>query len=281
MLSASARSVGQRIRAARENAGWSQADLAVRMGRTQTAISYWESGRRLPGLDDLIELADVFGLSPAALLPASSARTPNPIMLRSVAEDIDSKILANQLEDFATEAEKLPVPEVRWTVPSSSPRDAAESLLVAARITGSKFSIEELVAGCGVRLLPWDFQDVDGLVVQLESGPVIGVHGQQPDTRRRFTTAHELGHCLLRHVDRFYVDFGGDLAPSGVGEHPHHNWRAERAANDFAANLLMPAGLVRSEFANTSDVGVLATKFEVSTSAMGYRLLNLGLRKPT
>ncbi|HEY0871735.1 MAG TPA: ImmA/IrrE family metallo-endopeptidase, partial [Acidothermaceae bacterium] len=78
--------------------------------------------------------------------------------------------------------------------------------------------------------------------------------------------------------ESFHVDFGGELSPAATGEHPDYNWRNERAANDFAANLLMPAAVVRTEFTKTADVNELADLFDVSPAAMGFRLTNLRLR---
>lgn len=68
--------VGQRIRDEREAAGLSQADLAERLGTTQTAISYWESGRRVLTVDSLIEIARVLNVAPADLLPAADDDAP-------------------------------------------------------------------------------------------------------------------------------------------------------------------------------------------------------------
>jgi Zn-dependent peptidase ImmA (M78 family) len=56
------------------------------------------------------------------------------------------------------------------------------------------------------------------------------------------------------------------------------DWRAERAANDFAASLLMPASMVKREFTRTSDVRTLASRFNVSPAAMSFRLSNLRLQ---
>ena len=98
----------------------------------------------------------------------------------------------------------------------------------------------------------------------------------QNEGRRRFTLAHELGHHLLRHSASFYVDFvdvGGT-----AGDSPGYNWQHERAANEFAANLLMPADLVRAAFRRDPDGQRLATTFAVSRLAMGFRLAALGLR---
>jgi len=269
--------VGQRIRAHREARGWTQGDLAKRLGRTQTAVSYWESGQRGLSIDDLVDLAHALGVDGAELLPDRPRRQPVSVLLRAVAEQVDADRLADELERFAVEAQGLPRPERLWDIAPASPRDTADALLEAAGVTAAPVPVERLIAGCGVQILPWKFDNVDGLVVEQNSGAVICFNKSQAETRRRFTLAHELGHHLLRHADSFYVDLSGDLSPNATGEHPGYDWRAERAANEFAANLLMPSRMVRQAFAQTNNVKSLAEQFNVSRAAMGVRLTALRL----
>jgi transcriptional regulator with XRE-family HTH domain len=269
--------VGHRIRATRETRGWTQSDLAARLGRTQTAVSYWESGRRAPSLDDLVDLARTLGVASADLLPDGRQRPSVQVLLRAVADRVDAAQLADELESFADAAQELPQPETRWHVAPASPRDTAEALLEASNTTSPPVRVDDLVTGCGVRILPWHFENIDGLVVELQGGAVIWVQENQPITRQRFTLAHELGHHLLHHSDRFHVDLGGELAPAATGEHPGYDWRAERAANEFAANLLMPARMVRQAAAINPHIGYLASRFKVSTAAIGFRLAALGI----
>ena len=275
-MNGNAAEVGQRIRAIREALGWTQGELATRLQRTQTAVSYWESGRRSLSLDDLVDAARVLGVATSELLPDGPGRQPVPALLRAVADHVDASQLANQLEDFALHAEDLPRPPIRWRIPPASPRDTADALLEAADITSPPVPIRALVRDCGVQILAWDFQDIDGLVLELDAGAVIWVNEEQAPTRTRFTLAHELGHHLLRHADTFHLDLGGDLAPNATGGgHPAYDWRAERAANEFAANLLMPAAMVRQSASALTDVGALASTFKVSPAAMGFRLAAL------
>ncbi|MGI5238792.1 helix-turn-helix domain-containing protein [Dactylosporangium sp. CA-139066] len=279
-MSENAERVGRRIRQLREEQGWTQGELAVRLGRTQTAISYWESGRRAPGIDELVELAEQFGVTASELLPGPARARPIPALLRAVAEQVDATQLAKELEEFALAAQRRRPPAVRWRILAASSRDTAEALLATAGIEEPAVPVDQLITDCGIRLLQWDFinHSVDGLVVELDDGPAIGINKTQSPLRQRFTAAHELGHYLLRHTDRFHVDFGGDLSPGASGEHPDYDWRAERAANDFAANLLMPASMMRAAFARGPDIHALAAEFDVSTAAMGFRLTNLRLR---
>lgn len=87
--------------------------------------------------------------------------------------------------------------------------------------------------------------------------------------RNRFTIAHELGHVLLGHVNegnpRERDTTFGNYNP------------VERAANIFAAELVMPEMKVKELFRGASSVQQLSEIFGVSNAAMSYRLQNLGL----
>lgn len=103
--------------------------------------------------------------------------------------------------------------------------------------------------------------------------PIFKIRSSDSYTRRRFTLAHELGHFLLNHKGENGILFrDGDYNFSGL----QPNFQ-EREANQFAAELLMPAFRVHSLIKNTPQtLGTLAQTFAVSESAMTYRLRNLG-----
>lgn len=90
--------------------------------------------------------------------------------------------------------------------------------------------------------------------------------------RRRFTLAHEIAHFLL-HREYLEDELTDDrMYRSRLGD------RQERQANKLAAQLLMPANLVRVAWrAGARDVAGLASAFDVSTQAMEIRLKELGL----
>ena len=274
-----AQQIGRRLKAARQRAHVSQAELAARLDVTQTAISYWEAGRRLPGVDDLMKIADFLDAPLIDLLPRDSERRPLAAVLRAAAEQVQDEALGRALERFAEQATQVPAPKVELNVRAAGARDAAEQLLAAARLQGAPpVDVADVARRCGVRVLGFDFAGmVDGLVAQLPNGPAIGLDTGQPnEQRRRFTLAHELGHHLLRHSASFHLDFfdtGGS-----AGDAPGYNWQHERAANEFAANLLMPAELVRRVTDRIRDIDELAAAFDVSRQAMAFRLAALGLR---
>jgi Zn-dependent peptidase ImmA (M78 family) len=91
--------------------------------------------------------------------------------------------------------------------------------------------------------------------------------------RQRFSLAHEFKHVLDHPLaDRVYRD--------RVGRSAHA--QAERAADCFAAALLMPKAWVKRAFYDQGirDERILAREFAVSAAAMRYRIDELGLREP-
>lgn len=157
---------------------------------------------------------------------------------------------------------------------------------------------------------PVDLARQEGLVVVYERLPgdtssvllreasgrrFIGINSRHADTRRRFSTAHELGHALL-HFDSsppatteavvsrpLEVLFRDGLAGQGTD-------KVEIDANVFAACLLMPAQFLRPAFRRAIEthgtrslsrvVERLAADFTVSEQALRYRLINLNLIDP-
>ena len=128
-------------------------------------------------------------------------------------------------------------------------------------------------------------EGVSGVLVVEGRRGAIGYNPTHPPVRQRYTIAHELGHYILHvkdlaqqslFIDR-YVAFRADQSSQG-------NDSQEVEANAFGAALLMPERLVREEIRargfdldDEDDTAALAKRFRVSTSAMSYRLVNLGL----
>lgn len=109
------------------------------------------------------------------------------------------------------------------------------------------------------------------------------VNYSEPESRKRFSAAHELAHYLLhrdlmhndgdrmmRHTDRLYG------TPIDNPESPFTR-QHEAQANRLAAQIVMPGPLIRERFAACSDAGALASEFQVSKAAMEIRLNTLGL----
>jgi Zn-dependent peptidase ImmA (M78 family)/DNA-binding XRE family transcriptional regulator len=276
-----AATVGARIRRARIKKGFSQAQLGDMLEKTQTAVSYWEAGRRSPDLDDIVELADVLGVEVGYFFERSEAKPKDSsgkkrVLLRAEATLRPFQDLAQDIEAFAdfADANMKSLPR-QIRVAAEDPSGAAQQLLAQAQVRKLPVNVEGLARSCGVNVAPWDFNDdISGVLLDLDAGPVIGFNDGQVDTRQRFTIAHELGHFLLDHHDHFHIDLSDQ---ESHGAPPGYSWQDERAANDFAAQVLMPAAFVSQAFAKTKSLSQLASRFDVSTQAMGFRLVNLGL----
>ncbi len=62
---------GKRIAALRRKAGWSQSDLAERLGVTSQAVSKWETGNAMPDIDYLLELSQLYRVTINEMLEGS------------------------------------------------------------------------------------------------------------------------------------------------------------------------------------------------------------------
>jgi len=115
---------------------------------------------------------------------------------------------------------------------------------------------------------------------EINGGYTIGLNRNDGEKRQRFTLAHELGHYFLHsdllvsggsHFDRLY---------SGHNESGVLSAADEAQANRFAAELLMPKSQVTRKWrSERQEHWRLAIEFGVSSKAMAWRLVNLGLAR--
>ncbi len=262
--------ISKRIRDAREQRGWTQAELAEVLGRTQTSVSYWEAAKRKPGLDDVMDLATALKQEVDYFLPPASVRQPVAAVLRAELERLGSEELAEAIEGVLGDCDPGEMPKQRVRVGARQPAHAANELLEAAGVQSPPVPVEKLISACGVLVHRKELPDaLSGMLVEMNEGALIAINDRHVPTRQRFS--HELGHHLLGHTERFHLSLSD-------GAQPAQDYRLERAANEFAADLLMPRKLLAEANAAERSTAELASQFEVSEIAMGYRLLNLGLR---
>lgn len=271
--------IGGRLHDARLEEGLTQKALASRAEVSQSAIALWEAGKRMPGVEELLRLARVLGKEIGDFIPSDIGQRPIRAILRAENVELEQGELSTAFDEAIDKAEQMPVPEIQFLVRATDPHSAAAALLEAAGVDEAPVDVDALAVACGVRVVKLVLRDaVSGAILEFEDGPVIAVNESQVVGRQRFTVAHELGHHLLRHHDRFHVDLS---ASTEVGEPPGYNWLHEREANEFAADLLMPAAIVRRHAGAVASPRDLAEAFEVSPIAMSYRLQNLGLSPTT
>jgi Zn-dependent peptidase ImmA (M78 family) len=158
-----------------------------------------------------------------------------------------------------------------------------EKLLAENNVTAPPVPVEEIVRKCGLTIRYERLEsDLSGFVAGPGHGAIIGVNTAHPEVRRRFTIAHELGHFRMHretklHVDRAFLMKRNELSSRGADDD-------EIEANLYAAELLMPRGLIKADLDSIGEIditderviGTLARRYCVSTQALMLRLINLG-----
>lgn len=168
---------------------------------------------------------------------------------------------------------------------------AAQAVLDEFGNTTLPIPLEDVIRHLGATIVrqPMD-HEVSGMIFRQGDAATIGINSSHNPRRQRFTAAHEVGHLRLHPGRALLVDSSirvnfRDSVSSQASD------TQEIEANAFAAALLMPSAAVHEhaaelqrQAANRSRerlVSDLARLFDVSTEAMGYRLLNLGIASST
>ena len=69
--------IAERIKALRQARGWTQSELARRMGVTRNGINSWEQGLSMPSLSSLVELSKTFSVTTDYILGLEHLQTIN------------------------------------------------------------------------------------------------------------------------------------------------------------------------------------------------------------
>jgi Zn-dependent peptidase ImmA (M78 family) len=171
-------------------------------------------------------------------------------------------------------------------MPKRQPRIAAQELLKRIKAQRPPVDLERAAKLLGAVIVAKKLPaSTSGMLLRTGDATVIGVNITDPEVRRRFSIAHELGHLslhpgrpLLLH-EKVRVNFRDPLSSTATDSE-------EIEANAFAAELLMPESLMRQAVAKLPKadrkalVKRLAEDFHVSRQAMEIRLVNLGVLLP-
>ena len=146
-------------------------------------------------------------------------------------------------------------------------RISPQNLLDHYGIRYPPIDVEAIANAMGLRIIKTPEPGWSGALDLRYDPPVIWLDEKENVLRNRFTIAHELGH-LIKHsipgVKEVFRDsnFRKDFQDS--------------QANKWAANLLMPPGVVLA-VQRKKSIAELVDIFQVSKAAMGYMLMKLGL----
>ena len=166
----------------------------------------------------------------------------------------------------------------------------AADLLQRHGISTPPVPVDRIASTLGVRIAYKPFEgDLSGMLYREPNGAtVIVINSDNTARRQRFSIAHEIAHLCLHEstlqVDRpITVRFRNERSGLAIDQE-------EIEANQFAAALLMNREWVledamqlfrqQPDLPDVDVVKKLATRYDVSSQAMEYRLANLGLWTP-
>ncbi len=277
--------LAKRLKIARAAAGYSLRDLSAKIDKrvTAQAIGKYERGESMPDSGVLVALAEALKVSTDYLLGEQEMvfegvefRKTKGVGRRDEMR-LEASII-RLLECYLMVEELLGLRSVEWRYPREAPypvvRDIAEADRAAQALrshwdigTDPVPNFFELLEEQGIKVLPADLPDIDGLTARVRrrqkpSVTVILVNDRHSSERQRFTLARELGHLIMNIAAT--ID-------------------AERAANRFAGAFLMPAESLWAEVGKhrTSlggrELAALKKRFGASIHALTYRCLDLGI----
>jgi Zn-dependent peptidase ImmA (M78 family)/transcriptional regulator with XRE-family HTH domain len=270
--------IGQRIATAREDVGFTQAELASQVGLDRTAVAKIESGRRKISATELVRLAasldrpvDWFVVESP---PAVVSRREDP------AAGGQSRLLDRRIERLARDVEFLeaegvlpPVEPCRLEMPESFEQAEVAATKTRAWMSAEPGPLLDFQQHCEtVGLLAFSLslgdEGRDGAYVAVDNWGVALINGAVDPGRRRFNLAHELGH----HV--FADAYAPEVTISPGSE-------TERMINAFAIHLLLPRESVEEVWRGFEDPRLAAVavgvRFRASWTAVCSQLKNLGL----
>ena len=111
---------------------------------------------------------------------------------------------------------------------------------------------------------------IRGYALYYEELPIIGINHQDIDKARTFTLFHELAHILLKKEG-----ISGELNQENL------NQKIEQECNKIAVEILLPEKQInkilddKKDYLLETKVKLLQAKYNVSKTAIAYRLLNL------
>lgn len=291
----SAEEIGERLRVAREAAKLKQADVADTLKVARTTVVAIESGQRRARMDEVRQLAKLYGTSINALLRKEAVHANLAPQFRKLLEKSDDSTehaakLMSELAEAEVELENLlgvkrvrNYPPERPLLPGDVRAQAehdANELRQWLGIGSSPISdimyLLEYELGIRVYVRRFDGK-ISGLFAYNEAlGACMLLNANHPKERRTQTAAHETAHFISTR-----------RRPEILDEH-EGNSREERYANAFARAFLTPARAVKQQFTEVTagatrltrrHIIILANTFGVSREAMVRRLEELGLTK--
>jgi Zn-dependent peptidase ImmA (M78 family)/DNA-binding XRE family transcriptional regulator len=288
--------VGERLRIARDNANITQKDAADTINIARTTLVAIEKGQRRIRIDELQQLAKLYGTSVNALLRQEAVHVDLAPRFRKLPDAVDST--ADKAVEIMTHLARAEVelenllgikrvrnypperPILRGDVRAQAEHNAIElreRLGLGNAPIGDIVTLLEMEMGVRVYVRRFDGRISGLFAYDDELGPCILLNANHPRVRRTQSAAHECGHFISTRRE-----------PEVLHTNEIFHSREERYADAFGRAFLTPPRAVMQKFQEITagsdrltrrHVIVLAHFFGISREAMVRRLEELGLVK--
>ncbi|UXM94291.1 XRE family transcriptional regulator [Bartonella sp. HY329] len=264
----------KRLEQARKRLRMTAKELAEKSDLSSITISRICNGKHEPDETTIIKIVNALGfprsffeqdIADAITVDAVSFRSLSSMTAKERDAALTAGELAYELADWMDERYDLPKVDIPDLSELNSPKAAARSLRqywgIGERPIKHLLNLLE-AKGTKIFSLNESTKNIDAFSVWRSAQPYIFLNTFKTAERSRFDAAHELGHLVLhRH--------GG----------PHQS-NAEKEANDFASEFLMPEADVRAHLSHIKSIDRLISeklRWGVSLAALCYRMHKLDL----
>lgn len=157
-------------------------------------------------------------------------------------------------------------------------RNKSWEALIAARIISLPVKLSDIAKHYDIRIASYtsagiDHNEGDGYCIKFNGRSIVFFNDSKPMHRVRFTIAHELGHCLLNHMQE------GSMTPRHNNEVDDYKDTREQQANIFARDILMPATVLHSlNVKSAEEISILCNVSMQSAEIRYERILELNKR---
>ena len=208
-------SLGDKIAELRRQRGWSQENLAERLGVTRQSVSKWESGASVPDLDKIIGLSELFGVTTDYLIKCESAAEAAPSG-EDAADDQHSRYVTASMAREFIELTSANAPKTALAValfvlsPVCLILLAALSELPGAAISGGAaagigIAVLLIMVAAGVAMLillsakvsKYEFLDMDSIRLDAEAVRFVGRMKAEFEKPYYLSVAAGVALCIL------------------------------------------------------------------------------------
>lgn len=246
----------QMVTLARESRGYSQKELADKIGIAQGTMSKIEMGILVPDEKLLDQISRFLKYRKTLFFEKGYIYPPLSVQYRKKTSNIkmSEKKKIEALANFTTmNIQKLlksvdfdaakPISNISLEDQSLTPKDAARIVRMNWKLPrGPILNLTKILEDAGIIIVPLNFETdlIDGFRLNIDSEfNVVFVNKNLPGCRLRFTLAHELGHLVMHKI------------PTDLN-------KIEDEANEFAAEFLMPEDDISSYLGGRLDLARLA-----------------------